>query len=183
MKIQIAKIPTLSLSELPLLSEANIFQNDPVVWLHYNISPTSNSLKSGVILRSGQKKTIQNIIAPLFSGKDTSPSPKKKSTKNGRTPPSLDVWIAPRNSRPLEVLLRCQYSLFGAKRGRKRGRKKTKTYPRFDGLGFICFVWHPCFFSSTCSPEENAKHEIMIDGKRPKFSRRSEGVLKQRLKY
>lgn len=42
MKIQIAKIPTLSLSELPLLSEANIFQNDPVVWLHYNISPTSN---------------------------------------------------------------------------------------------------------------------------------------------
>ena len=126
MKIQIAKIPTLSLSELPLLSEANIFQNDPVVWLHYNISPTSNSLKSGVILRSGQKKTIQNIIAPLFSGKDTSPSPKKKSTKNGRTPPSLDVWIAPRNSRPLEVLLRCQYSLFGAKRGRKRGRKQRK---------------------------------------------------------
>ena len=68
MKIQIAKIPTLSLSELPLLSQANIFQRDPVVWFHYKISPTSNSWKSWAILRSG-KKIIQNIITPLFSGK------------------------------------------------------------------------------------------------------------------
>lgn len=125
-----------------------------------NISPTSNSWKSWAILRSG-KKIIQNIITPLFSGKDTCPSPKNPPPKMAK-PPSLDVWIAPGNSCPLEVLLRCQYSLFG-----RSGRNVVVN----NGLmGWVSSVFfrHRCFCFDVFSGG-NAKNKIMTDGKDRSF--------------
>lgn len=47
----------------------------------------------------------------------------------------------------------------------KRGRKQQKLTHGLMGWVSSVLFQHRCFFSSTCSPEENAKNKIMIDGK------------------